>query len=101
TRVHSFQHGLLNGSTTITGLDPSIIIDPERLHLTLGRWWQQRRVNTMTVQAALDLLHTLRPSISEILNGSPPVKVRLDTMDVLKLSNVEGHLNAHVLFLGP
>ncbi|KIL57178.1 hypothetical protein M378DRAFT_172051 [Amanita muscaria Koide BX008] len=54
-----------------------------------------------TVQAALDLLHTLRPSISEILNGSPSVKVRLDTMDVLKSNNVEGNVNAHVLFLGP
>ncbi|KIL57184.1 hypothetical protein M378DRAFT_88218, partial [Amanita muscaria Koide BX008] len=83
------------------GLDSSIVIDPRRLHLMLGVMACSSERNSMTVQAALDLLHTLRPSIAEILNGSPSVKVRLDTMDVLKSNNVEGNMNAHVLFLGP
>ncbi|KAM6493698.1 hypothetical protein JOM56_010059 [Amanita muscaria] len=57
----------------VTGLDSSIVIDPRRLHLTLSVMALaavgNSDGNTMTVQAALDLPHILRPSIAEVLES--------------------------------
>lgn len=46
-----------------------------------------------TVQTALELLHTLRPRIAEILGGETSVVAKLDSMDILK--------GANVLYVGP
>ena len=99
-------------SSLIDGLDTSIIIDPRRLHLTLGvmslepvdqslttldsqRSTQASNSDTppvalkKTVETALELLASLQPRIAEILEGSAGVKVLLDQLDVLKTQKIQ------------
>ncbi|KAF8721823.1 hypothetical protein AX14_010157 [Amanita brunnescens Koide BX004] len=98
TRVAAFQNDLLAANPPIAGLDRSIVIDPRRLHITLG-------VMTLypdgphSVESALSLLQSLQPSIAVLLQGKNAVKVRLDSLDILKPDRDRS--NAHVLFLGP
>jgi len=98
-------------SSLVDGLDTSIIIDPRRLHLTLGVMaldpvdqeqpsldhqpsLPESSTNTppvvpkKTVETALELLESLQPRISEILGGSTGVKVLLDHLDVLKTQKI-------------
>ncbi|PFH53320.1 hypothetical protein AMATHDRAFT_138058, partial [Amanita thiersii Skay4041] len=109
TRVSAFQNALLQCDPPIRGLDHSIVIDPRRLHLTLGVM-SLNQDSTETVPAssteqepkmvadALKLLQSLEPSIASILQGRNTVKIRLDRMDILK---PERDGAAHVLYLGP
>ena len=98
TSVANFQNALLVASPPIAGLDRSIVIDPRRLHLTLGIM-ALRTDGPHTVESALSLLQSLRPSIAVLLQGRNSVKVRLDSLDILKPDR--NRSNAHVLFLGP
>lgn len=71
-----------------------VVVESNGSHSTTGK----------TVQSALALLQSLRPQITHILQGGTSAKVRLDTLDVLKLDrnrNRNAGVNAHVLFLGP
>ena len=89
-------------SSLVEGLDSSIIIDPRRLHMTLGvmaleqdddsvdpteapeTTEAQDHLSKKTVSSALYLLNSLKPRISEILQCDKGVKVPLEIMDVLK-----------------
>ena len=89
-------------SSLVEGLDSSILIDPRRLHMTLGvmaleqdddsvditkapeTTTAQLRFPKKTVSSALYLLNSLKPRISEILQFGKGVKVPLEIMHVLK-----------------
>ena len=102
--VHAFQSGLLASSPAIPGLDPSIVIHPRRLHLTLGVMSLSSTTdpadsNTKTVQSALDLLRSLRPQIMRLLAGHT-LRVPLNRMHIMNPRR--GRLDdAHVLWMGP
>lgn len=96
------------------GLDSSIVIDPVRMHMTLGVMalevddvgTSSRRGKTPA--SALALLASLSPQISQILNGDKGVKVPLEVVDVLKTEKIRQggprdneNIGAGVLFLGP
>lgn len=108
-------------SPYVEGLDSSIVIDPVRMHMTLGvmalesedadkshegpgTLSHQRK----TVSTALALLSSLSPQISQILNDEKGIGVPLEVLDVLKTEKMpssktgEGeNIGAGVLFLGP
>ncbi|EAU80986.2 hypothetical protein CC1G_03162 [Coprinopsis cinerea okayama7 len=112
TRVANFQSALLEHAPPITGLDNTIVIDPRRLHLTLGvmaletgdspgSGEPQETQPARTVETALDLLRSLKPRISELLSengGGSRLKVPLELLDVFPPGAMTG---ANVLYLGP
>ncbi|KAG2010611.1 hypothetical protein CC2G_013422 [Coprinopsis cinerea AmutBmut pab1-1] len=112
TRVANFQSALLEHAPPITGLDNTIVIDPRRLHLTLGvmaletgdspgSGEPQETQPARTVETALDLLRSLKPRISELLSengGGSRLKVPLELLDVFPPGATTG---ANVLYLGP
>ncbi|KAK1226211.1 hypothetical protein PQX77_010793 [Marasmius sp. AFHP31] len=77
SRVAKFQDALLNphgSSSAVKGLHPSIVINPRRLHLTLGVMSLQKpkegqgssdTTPEKTVESALDLLRSLQSRLSE------------------------------------
>ncbi|KAJ6573484.1 AKAP7 2'5' RNA ligase-like domain-containing protein [Mycena vulgaris] len=84
----------------IEGLDQSILVDPRRLHLTIGVMALSSAdksdvPGTKTVSAAIALLHSLAPEINEITRQ--PVLLPLDKMGVLKTKRKE----AGVLYVAP
>lgn len=84
------------------GLDRSIVIDPRRLHITLGVMTLGGE-NNYHVQDALALLDSLLPQLHMVLEQPRAVQVKLETLDILKTakhSNSE-NVEAHVLYLGP
>jgi activating signal cointegrator complex subunit 1 len=119
-RVSQFQSALLptpnkdNASTaSIPGLDSSIMVDPVRLHLTLGvmNLVDDTASNTsssspsgsgqsQTVSAALTLLQSLRPKLQEITLSSGTA-VTLDRMGIFTASSDRVRSNARVLWIGP
>lgn len=115
-KIGTFQNALLaqgrpnpqvpGPSTRIGGLDKSIVIDPRRLHLTLGVMALEAdnsdpspstTPTKKTPQTALALLASLRPHILDILNGDEGVKVTLNEMGWFP----EGGKGKNVLFFGP
>ncbi|TFK17635.1 hypothetical protein FA15DRAFT_675940 [Coprinopsis marcescibilis] len=116
TRIGNFQSALLQHSPPITGLDPSIVIDPRRLHLTLGVMalvhpgeeadapsaeGREGLQPKKTTDDALALLRSLQPRISQLLlesGGGEGVKVLLEVLDVFPPGATTG---ANVLYLGP
>jgi len=100
--VRNFLDALLQHTPPIPGLNPSITIDPRRMHLTLGvmslSTADERNPGTKTLEEALALLESVRPMVGEILSGHK-LLVSLDVMDVM---NPLGDLDkANVLWLGP
>ena len=98
------------------GLDSTIVIDPVRMHLTLGVMALESEDDAAavagtssqhpkTVSTALALLASLSPRISQILDGERGVKIPLDVLDVLKTEKMRNgkdeKIGAGVLFLGP
>ncbi|KAJ7828019.1 kinase A anchor protein [Mycena olivaceomarginata] len=89
----------------IEGLDQSILVDPRRLHLTIGVMALSstesptQQSNTSgpgkTVSEAIALLHSLGPEIDTITRE--PVPLTLDKMGVLKTQRQQ----AGVLYVGP
>jgi len=101
-------------SSLVGGLDSSILIDPRRLHMTLGVMALEQDDSSVvsshrpltqsqpllspapplttplgystkkTVSTALDLLKSLKPRISEILDCDKGVEIPLEVMHVLK-----------------
>ncbi|KAF5360756.1 hypothetical protein D9756_004431 [Leucocoprinus leucothites] len=102
TRVANFQRSLFDGEgkPLVRGLDRTIIIDPRRLHLTLGVMALER------VEDALALLQSLQPQLRALLaEQHTAVKVKLEKLDVLKTERRTGadgveEIDAHVLYLG-
>ncbi|PVF98400.1 hypothetical protein CPB86DRAFT_784847, partial [Serendipita vermifera] len=121
TRVREFTDALLASNPPIEGLDEMMVIEPARLHITLGEMHLKKYDNTAshsrrkategagasaqegeqikTVQQALDLLGSLRSEITEITSSSlEGLHVNLDTMGTLRPGK---HETAHVLWIGP
>ncbi|KAJ7689596.1 AKAP7 2'5' RNA ligase-like domain-containing protein [Mycena rosella] len=106
-RIREFHQSLLTsgGSTTpdvvaIEGLDRSILVDPRRLHFTIGVMTltskdESETSKTKTLRDAISLLHSLAPEINEI--AGQPVVLPLDKMGVLKTKRQQ----AGVLYVGP
>ncbi|KXN81932.1 Activating signal cointegrator 1 complex subunit 1 [Leucoagaricus sp. SymC.cos] len=99
-RVANFQESLFDGDgrALVRGLDRTIVIDPRRLHLTLGVMALDGE--TKRVEDALALLETLRPQLRALLEDRKTVKVELGTLDVLKTERRGEEVHAHVLYLG-
>lgn len=110
TRISSFTSALIAAEPAISGLDPSIVVSPRRLHLTLGvmsldqptRSSQELSGETQpdrTLARATELLHAIRPKVLEMLEGKP-LKIGLERMDIMppERGNAE---RAHVLWVGP
>ncbi|KAJ7613039.1 AKAP7 2'5' RNA ligase-like domain-containing protein [Roridomyces roridus] len=104
-RIHQFHDSLMPaaGTTpTIEGLDRSILVDPRRLHFTLGVMALssadgEQSSNGKTLSAAIDLLRSLTPELEEITQRRAPV-VKLDKMGVLKTTQRQ---QAGVLYVSP
>lgn len=100
-RVAAFQNSLFdrNGSALVRGLDKSILVDPRRLHMTLGVMALDGETKNIT--SALELLESLRPALRAILEERNSVKVEFKTApEVLKTEKREGEIFANVLYLG-
>ncbi|KZT22875.1 hypothetical protein NEOLEDRAFT_1118987 [Neolentinus lepideus HHB14362 ss-1] len=99
--MSTFTQALLAGSPPVTGLDRSIIINPRRLHLTLGVMSLERSSapGPKTIAAALALLAELRPRIFGILAGEK-LRVELKAMDIMKPDKGDPE-RAHVMWVGP
>lgn len=108
--VHEFHEKVLptrvtsSDIVTIEGLDKSILVDPRRLHFTIGVLTlpadsPQQDVSSAyksrTLSDAIALLRSLGPEISEITRQ--PILLSLDKMGVLKTKRQE----AGVLYVGP
>jgi len=101
TKVTSFQRSLFDadGKALVRGLDKTIVIDPRRLHLTLGVMALDN--DTRTVSDALKLLESTQPELRSLLEEHRTVKVKLETLDVLKIEKRNDEdISAHVLYLG-
>ncbi|KAJ7762619.1 hypothetical protein B0H16DRAFT_1719067 [Mycena metata] len=107
-KIKEFHRRLLPPSDAvpaIEGLDPSILVDPRRLHLTIGVMTlsaaESQQPDTpdtpkaRTISEAITLLHSLAPEINAITRE--PVVVALEKMGVLKTQRQQ----AGVLYLGP
>ncbi|KAG6875247.1 hypothetical protein C0992_004567 [Termitomyces sp. T32_za158] len=88
-KVSALQRAILNAP--IRGLDPSIVIPPIRLHLTLG----VMSLQPDAVPAALALLHALQPRLSANLH------IALDALDILRPRRTAPDTWADVLYLAP
>ena len=81
TRVAKFQKDLLEAK--VAGVDESIFMAPNRLHITLGIMTLGGS-SAKTVETALNLLRALQPSIADLLQGKNSVKVKLNSLEILK-----------------
>ncbi|VDC01513.1 unnamed protein product [Peniophora sp. CBMAI 1063] len=114
TKISAFTSALTSANPAISGLDPSIIISPRRLHLTLGvmsldqpspstpppsTQSQSTEPPPATLTRATELLHTLRPRVLEMLGGEP-LRVGLERMDIMPPERGDPE-RAHVLWVGP
>ena len=117
---------LLTRSPSITGMDPSIIISPQRLHLTLGVMTLSEskpditsakpqdksvvtdgasdaplqgepKITRRTTSEAIELLQQLAPEIRQILEDQP-LQLLLDEIAVMRRSKSG---EADVMYLGP
>ncbi|ESK88559.1 hypothetical protein Moror_3174 [Moniliophthora roreri MCA 2997] len=99
SKIAKFEDALLNSSpNAISGLDPTIVINPRRLHLTLGVMALQsersepKGSSEKTVQTALELLNSLR---SQLLQEGP-LQIPLN-----HLGAFESKKGARVLWVSP
>ncbi|KAK0231428.1 kinase A anchor protein, partial [Armillaria fumosa] len=81
----------LHAALNLSASDATLLINPQRVHLTLG----VMNLTPESLPTALDLLHRL-PTLLP-LTAAPPT-ITLDTLDVLKR---ESRGRAHVLWAGP
>ena len=107
-RISGFTNGLLESDPAIPGLDETIIINPRRLHFTLGVMSLDSNDDSgtsgdgtrpKTLESAARLLDELRPGIMKILEGEK-LSVGLDVMDIMKQEGNDLE-KAHVLWTGP
>ncbi|KAF8875285.1 kinase A anchor protein, partial [Infundibulicybe gibba] len=109
-RISSFQAELIRNQPPIPGLDSSIIIDPRRMHITLGVMHLEQDIPSAshsrpvrhTVSTALDLLRSLQPQLAQ--TSGTKLSITLDSMDIFQPQRnfgEAGALGANVLFIGP
>jgi activating signal cointegrator complex subunit 1 len=109
--MSAFTRTLLDSLPVIPGLDQSIVIQPRRLHITLGVMSltdssEEPSLSSFpsteppnSVSTALALLVSLKPRIQGLLAGAP-LRVALRHADIMKPDH--GDLaRAHVLWVGP
>ncbi|KAF5373987.1 hypothetical protein D9615_009938 [Tricholomella constricta] len=120
TRIAAFQSSPLAASPPICGLDPSIIIEPIRFHLTLAVMAlaedpepieQTVSPATHTVSTALALLRSLKPRLDAILDTDggehadhAGLQVVLDALDIMRPVPPPGASEdvwAKVMYLAP
>lgn len=126
TNTPRFSRNNIRTSPHVEGLDSSIVIDPVRMHMTLGVMTLEAEGNDVvandeggetsshqrkTVSTALALLASLSTQVSQILEGEKGVKVPLEVLDVFKTeklrtrgpreSGEDEKVGAGVLFVGP
>ncbi|KAL1661448.1 hypothetical protein GGF50DRAFT_61080, partial [Schizophyllum commune] len=119
-RLIAFGDALLAASPPVAGLDKSIIIDPRRVHLTLGVMQLEEEDSAptgtahadteaqaigdppssppppkKTISTALALLRSLAPQLAAL----GPARVDLERLGVLKTQ--KGGREANVLWVGP
>ncbi|KAI5827883.1 hypothetical protein K523DRAFT_353948 [Schizophyllum commune Tattone D] len=120
-RLIAFGDALLAASPPVAGLDKSIIIDPRRVHLTLGVMRLEEEEDSAptgtahadteaqaigdppssppppkkTISSALALLRSLAPQLAAL----GPARVDLERLGVLKTQ--KGGREANVLWVGP
>ncbi|KAF8594778.1 hypothetical protein BDV93DRAFT_529087 [Ceratobasidium sp. AG-I] len=126
SQVAHMSNALLAASPPVTGLDPSIVISPPRLHLTLGVMaltesntkgsstrprdpsaaqgstdeapsQEAQTVPRRTITDAIEFLQQLEPEIRQILQNQP-LQLVLDELAVMRRSNTG---EADVMYLGP
>ncbi|KAG8697375.1 hypothetical protein FRC11_000077, partial [Ceratobasidium sp. 423] len=117
SQISRFTDSLLAASPPITGLDPSIVISSNRLHLTLGvmnltsedhqsnepradlpqEGGSERKPPRRSVAEAVALLHSLKPDIESILQGQP-LQLCLNEFAVMRRSPAG---EADVMYIGP
>ncbi|CAK5279014.1 unnamed protein product [Mycena citricolor] len=108
TRVSHLHARIKAHAPPIVGIDPSILVDPRRLHFTLGVMTlvdadraapsgaDEPTAPTKTVAEALALLRSLKTQVAEISAGGL-LALPLDHMGVLKTH----HEEAGVLYVAP
>ncbi|KAF7978418.1 hypothetical protein HWV62_580 [Athelia sp. TMB] len=118
SKIAAFTDGLLRSEIPIAGLHESIIINPRRLHLTLGVMAlapsgsppaaiePSASTPSKTLSAARDLLASLQPGIKAILDDGGRdrrLKVKLNRMDLMKPERQKGMEGTYgrVLWVGP
>ncbi|KAL1672127.1 hypothetical protein EV122DRAFT_225333, partial [Schizophyllum commune] len=120
-RLIAFGDALLAASPPVAGLDKSIIIDPRRVHLTLGVMRLEEEEDSAptgtahadteaqaigdppssppppkkTISSALALLRSLAPQLAAL----GPARIDLERLGVLKTQ--KGGREANVLWVGP
>ncbi|KAJ7229991.1 kinase A anchor protein [Mycena pura] len=102
-RIKDFQQKILCSANEIQGLDQSILVDPRRLHFTIGVMALSTTESpdnpdapqSRTISEAIALLYSLAPEINQITRQ--PVLLTLDKMGVLKTKGQQ----AGVLYVGP
>ncbi|KAF7297592.1 hypothetical protein MKEN_01382000 [Mycena kentingensis (nom. inval.)] len=108
-RIKALHDQILPPGTTpcaIEGIDKTVLVDPRRLHFTLGVMALSTNPEQTSASAdtphrktlaeAIALLHSLAPEVQQITNGQP-LSIPLDTMSVLKTKREQ----AGVLYVGP
>ncbi|KZS95178.1 hypothetical protein SISNIDRAFT_494566 [Sistotremastrum niveocremeum HHB9708] len=104
-KVTAFTTALRQEESPIPGLHESIIVNPRKLHLTLGVLSlasddnPANEADTHTITSALNLLHSLSSKIGEILDGEK-LLVPLDRMNIMKPDRGDPE-QAHVMWIGP
>ncbi|KAI0032919.1 kinase A anchor protein, partial [Vararia minispora EC-137] len=110
-RIDTLTSGLLASDPPIVGLDPSVIVQPRRLHFTLGTLSldspafsatassSQEATQLNTLEHASALLQAVQPRIIKLLAGRP-LRIGLETIDMLQPERQRQGM-AHVLVLCP
>lgn len=100
SKVANLQRSFFDGDGTalVRGVDRTIVVDPRRLHLTLGVMALDG--GTKSIADALKLLESLKPELGALLGERKTVKVQFGTLDVLKTQKREDEIFANVLYLG-
>ncbi|KAK7682304.1 hypothetical protein QCA50_014507 [Cerrena zonata] len=104
-RISAFTDALLRTDPAIPGLDETIVINPRRLHLTLGVMsldldgTTSHGTRPKTLDTAAQLLNELKPQVMKMLAGEK-LRIGLKRIDIMKPER--GDLEkAHILWTGP
>jgi len=116
-KLSAFGEALLACDPPIPGLDPSIIISPRRVHITLGvlslsqSGFQvtepseggSNQPPEHTIESALNLLRSLRPQLLETLRSdgaASSLSVPFSKIDIMSPERGDNE-KAHVMWAGP
>lgn len=92
-KLTDFQSSILSSTFKCPGLDPSILVQPANIHITLGVF---KLMNQAEIEKAVRFLKEEGP---KIVNGlvKSPLTVRLKGLQTMQTN----HSNAHVLYVEP